>query len=117
MLSPKKVAKHQATVHEVLDFCCWSHLFGTCLSLSQVAELLADKIEQNRCFSTLILRSDLIYICIADIIHNHTTGGNVLFRAGVLFSIENAYFWSILTNLGYFVANLRTFWCTFYMPK
>ena len=26
MLSPKKVAKHQATVHEVLDFFCWSHL-------------------------------------------------------------------------------------------
>ena len=34
------------------------------------------------------------------------------FRAGVLFSIENAKFWPILTNLGYFVANLRTFWCT-----
>ena len=30
-------------------------------------------------------------------------------RAGVLFGIENAKCWPILTNLGYFVANLRTF--------
>ena len=59
MLSPKKVAKHQATVHEVLYFLLLV-TFGTCLSLFQVAELLADKIEQNRCFSTLILRSGLV---------------------------------------------------------
>ena len=57
-------------------------------------------------------------IVIADICHNHTTGGGVLFfRADVLFSIENAKFWPILTILGYFVANLRTFWCTFYRPR
>ena len=30
------------------------------------------------------------------------------FPAGVLFSIEKAKMWSILTNIGYFVANLRT---------
>ena len=56
MLSPKKVAKHQATVYEVLDLFIAGQLvtFGTCLSVSQVAELLANKIEQNRCFSTLI---------------------------------------------------------------
>ena len=34
------------------------------------------------------------------------------FRDNVLFCIENAKFWLSLTNLGYFVANLRTFWCT-----
>ena len=39
------------------------------------------------------------------------------FQTGVLFGIENAKFWPILTNRGYFVANLRTFWCTFYRPK
>ena len=31
------------------------------------------------------------------------------FRASVLFTIENAKFWPILTNLGCFVANLRFF--------
>ena len=35
------------------------------------------------------------------------------FLAGVLFSIENAKFWPTSANLVYFVANLRTFWCTF----
>ena len=90
MLSPKKVAKHQATVHEVLYFLLLV-TFGTCLSLFQVAELLADKIEQNRCFS--ILRSDLIYICIADIVKTTQPLVVYLFRAGVLFSIENAKFW------------------------
>ena len=39
------------------------------------------------------------------------------FRARVLFSMENAKFWPILTNLGYFIANLRTFRCTFYRAK
>ena len=39
--------------------------------------------------------------------------GGVLFRAGVLLSIKNAKCWHILTSLGYFVANLSTFWwCT-----
>ena len=31
---------------------------------------------------------------------------------GTSFSIENAKFWPVLTIFGYFVANLRTFWCT-----
>ena len=35
------------------------------------------------------------------------------FQAGALFCTENAKFGPILANLGYFVANLRTFWCTF----
>ena len=39
------------------------------------------------------------------------------FRASVLFSIENAKLWPILTNLGYFVANLCTFQCIFYRPS
>ena len=38
------------------------------------------------------------------------------FRAGILFSIKNAKFWLILANFGYFVANVRAFWCTFYRP-
>ena len=38
------------------------------------------------------------------------------FQAGVNLSIENAKFWPILTNFGYFLANLRTFRCTFYRP-
>ena len=46
-----------------------------------------------------------------------TTGGGVLFRTGVSISIENAKFMPILTNFSYFVANLCTFWCTFYRPK
>ena len=46
-----------------------------------------------------------------------TTGGGVLFRAVVFISMENAKFWPIFTNLGYFVANLHTFWCTLYRPK
>ena len=46
-----------------------------------------------------------------------TTGGGVLFWDCVLFSIENAKFWPVFTNLGYFVANLRTFWCMFCRPK
>ena len=32
--------------------------------------------------------------------------------SGVLFSTENENFCHILANFGYFVANLRTFWCT-----
>ena len=35
----------------------------------------------------------------------------------VPFCIENAKFWPILTNLGYFIANLCTFRCTFYRTK
>ena len=30
-----------------------------------------------------------------------------------LFSIENAKFWFVLAFFGYFVKNLRTFWCPF----
>ena len=40
-------------------------------------------------------------------------GGSVLFQERALFCTENAGFWPILANLGYFVANLRTLWCTF----
>ena len=39
------------------------------------------------------------------------------FQAGILFCIANAKFWPILSNLGYFVTNLRTFCCTFYRPN
>ena len=56
---------------------------------------------------------------IADISHNQTIDVGVLFRGGVLFSIEYAKFWPILalmTNFGYFVANLRAFGCTLYRP-
>ena len=35
------------------------------------------------------------------------------FRTRAFFCTENAKFWPLLTNLGYFVASLRTFWCTF----
>ena len=34
------------------------------------------------------------------------------FEACVLFSLENVKCWPILALFGYFVANLRTFWCT-----
>ena len=44
-----------------------------------------------------------------------TTGGGVLFLSWGTFSIENAKYWLILINLGYFVANLSTLWCIFYM--
>ena len=41
----------------------------------------------------------------------------LFFQACVLFSIEslleNALFWPIFANFGYFAANLRTFQCTF----
>ena len=33
MLSPKKVAKHQATVHEVLDFFIAGHIWNLSFSL------------------------------------------------------------------------------------
>ena len=39
------------------------------------------------------------------------------FQAGALFCTENAKFLPMQANLGYFVANLRTFWCPFYWPK
>ena len=32
------------------------------------------------------------------------------FQARALFSIEYAKFWPVLTIIGYFVENLRTFW-------
>ena len=35
------------------------------------------------------------------------------FQDGALVSIENAKVWPIVAHLGYFVANLHTFWCTF----
>ena len=34
-------------------------------------------------------------------------------EAGVPFSIKDAKFRPILANFGYYVAILRTFWCTF----
>ena len=42
-----------------------------------------------------------------------TTGGGVLFSSLCPF-LQN---WPILTYLGFFVVNLRTFWCTFYRPE
>ena len=39
------------------------------------------------------------------------------FQAGVLFSIETATYLPILASFGYFVANLRNVWCTFYRHK
>ena len=35
------------------------------------------------------------------------------FRTRAFFCTENAKFWPLLAYEGYFVANLRTFWCTF----
>ena len=43
------------------------------------------------------------------------TGGSVLFQDGVLFGIASVKLWPISAHFGYFVANLRTFWCTFYI--
>ena len=61
---------------------------------------------------------DTYQIFIADISHHrHHRRWCTFFQAGVLFSLENAKFWPILTNLGYFVANLRTFLGTFYRPN
>ena len=37
-------------------------------------------------------------------------------QAGELFSIRTSKFWSILVEPNFFVANLITFWCTFYRP-
>ena len=43
-----------------------------------------------------------------------TTGDGVLLSSQYLFfCTENAKLWHILAKFGYFVANLRTFWCTF----
>ena len=39
------------------------------------------------------------------------------FQAGAPLSIENAKFWPVLATFGYFVTNLRTFWCPFHRPK
>ena len=52
----------------------------------------------------------------ADICHDRHCF--LFIQAGVLFYKENTNFWPILSpfaNFGYFVANLRTFWCTFYI--
>ena len=38
-------------------------------------------------------------------------------QAGVLLSLKNATLWPILASLGYYVAYLRTFWCTFNRHK
>ena len=43
-----------------------------------------------------------------------TTGGDVLFSSQCLFLHREC---KILANIGYFVTNLRTFWCPFYRPK
>ena len=40
---------------------------------------------------------------------NATTGSGVLFPC----QWNLGLFWLVLSNFGYFVANLRTFWCTF----
>ena len=45
------------------------------------------------------------------LIRTVTIGGGVLFQTGLLFSIQNAKMLPILTR---FVANLPTFWRTFY---
>ena len=59
----------------------------------------------------LFRRAQLIFVTTA------TTSGGILFRAGILYSMENAKFWPILANYVYFAACLLTFWCTFYKPK
>ena len=53
------------------------------------------------------------YASIVHISPNHTTGSGVLFSSRCTFSIEIAKFWPILTNICYFVVNLRTFRITF----
>ena len=45
-----------------------------------------------------------------------TTSSGVFFQAGAPFITENGQFWVILAIFGYFVKNLRTFWCPFYRP-
>ena len=44
-------------------------------------------------------------------------GGVLFFQAGAPLIIENAKFWPVLATFGYFVTNLRTFWCPFHRPK
>ena len=39
------------------------------------------------------------------------------FQVCAPFSIENTKFWPVLAIFGFFVTNLRTFWCSFYRPK
>ena len=63
--------------------------------------------------------------CIAYICHNRHNRRWCIFVE--LFSIENAKFWPFLAYfdysymfyifIGYFVANLHTFWCTLYRPR
>ena len=48
---------------------------------------------------------------LADICHNWRWC--TLLEPVPFFSTENAKFWPLLANLGYFVASLRTIWCTF----
>ena len=39
------------------------------------------------------------------------------FQVCAPFSIENTKFWPVLAFFGFFVTNLRTFWCPLYRPK
>ena len=52
---------------------------------------------------------------LADISDHRCSRSENFVQAGASFSIESD--WPVLDILGYFVTNLRTFWCPFYMPK
>ena len=45
--------------------------------------------------------------------HCHQTRQCTFFQPVPFFCTKNANYWPILANLGFFVANLSTFWCTF----
>ena len=88
-----------------LERCCGS-TYSRRLSLffSQFGIFSSDREIFSHKNSVLKSRPQLILIFVS-------TGGGVLFQAGAPFCTENMKFWPILANLGYFVANLRTFWC------
>ena len=68
--------------------------------------------EQSQCVNG---ESPLI-TCISHNRHNHCSAlVTYFFQAGILFSIYRESLF--LPNVGYFVANLRNFRCTFYRPK
>ena len=61
--------------------------------------------DKNRHGTTPILHMYMHSIygsVIAHISRNHTTGGDVHLRAGVIFSIENVKFWPILAHFDQF---------------
>ena len=103
--------KHSSTIWRVV---------GNILHSFQCEELIAF-IKLTYCYiytlgkdSRCVCCIEIHQVSIADICQTATTSGGVLFSNQLpIFCTKNAKLWPILTYFGDFVANSRTFVCTF----